>query len=612
MAREEGGRMAEGVELPAALPAARVPEYVSDRLVDLLRALGCRYLPLNPGSSFRGFHDSLVNYGGNRDPQVLLCLHEEIAVSLAHAYAKATGEVAVAAVHDLVGLMHASMATYDAWCDRAPLLLLGGGGPIASEARRPIDWLHSATAQANLVRDYVKWDSEPVDPRDLLEAVARGHQLAGGAPTGPVYVTMDADVQERALPDGGLPLPDGRLYRPPPGPGADPEQVLGVARLLVEAELPLIVGGRVGLRPPATALLVELAETLAAAYLDDRNVVAFPTDHPHNLGGDRAVLDEADALLAVDLADLRSVHRVPSSREPGSGGPPPAARMSRTLAAVTLDPLAPSGWSHAGQGPVPVDLPLVAEPLAALRQLRTAVADLVSAEPAGRRRDRERRREELAGRHRRLRAGQRDAAARAAALPSVTPTHLISSLWETVRDRPWLLALRNHRSWAEGIWQFPGAGSYLGDGGGGGVGYGPGGMVGGALAARDRGQLAVAIIGDGDLLMASGALWTAVHYRIPLLVVVNNNRSFYNDEEHQQAVARHRGRPVDNAWIGMRVAEPRVDLAALARSYGAWATGPIASPSELPGALQKALGAVDEGEVALVDVHTAPERRPRS
>lgn len=590
-------------ESPSALPEDRTAEYVSDRLVDLLRVLGCRYIPLNPGSSFRGFHDSLINYGGNRDPQVLLCLHEEVAVSVAHGYAKATGEVAVAAVHDLVGLMHASMAVYDAWCDRAPVLLLGGGGPAVADARRPIDWLHSATVQAQLVRDYVKWDSEPVDPHDLLDAVARAHSLAACAPTGPVYVTLDADVQERTLPGGGLPLPDGRLHRPPSGPGADPDQVAAVARLLVEAERPLIVGGRVGLHPASTALLVDLAEVLAAAYQDDRKVVAFPTDHPHNLGGEPRLLDEADALLAVDLADLRSVHPVPSSRQPGSRALPPP---SRALAAITLDPLSPSNWSHAAQGPVPVDLPLVAEPLTALRQLLAAVADLLSAEPADRRRDRERRREELASRHRRLRAAQQDAAVRAAASPSITPTHLVSSAWEAVRDRPWFLTLRNARSWPEGIWRFPGAGSYLGDSGGGGVGYGPGGMVGGALAARDRGQLAVAIIGDGDLLMAPGALWTAVHYGVPLLVLVNNNRSFYNDEAHQQAVARHRGRPVGNAWIGMRVEEPSVDLAGMARSYGAWAAGPVTSPDELPAALGKAVHAVDEGGVALVDVHTEP------
>ncbi|MPZ62702.1 MAG: thiamine pyrophosphate-binding protein [Propionibacteriales bacterium] len=596
-------------EAPAALAADRTAAYVSDRIADLLRRLGCRYVPLNPGSSFRGFHDSLVNHTGNRDPQVLLCVHEEIAVSMAHGYAKATGEVAVAAVHDMVGLMHATMAVYNAWCDRAPLLLLGGGGPIKESARRPIDWLHSATTQAQLVRDYVKWDAEPVDPPDLLDAIARGHHLAGSAPLGPVYVTLDADLQERELPDGGLPLPDDRLCRPAPGPGADPDQVMVAARALVEAQRPLVVGGRVGLDERSTGLLVELTEHLAAAYCDDRKAVAFPTGHPQNLTGERGLLDDSDVVLAVDLHDLRSVHRVPSSRElAGDRAQPP----ERTLVALTMDSLAPSSWSNAGQGPVPVDVPILAEAMTGLSQLVAAVGDLVSAEPPARRRERERRREELAGRHLRLRAQQEAEALDAATHSPILPAHLVHSVWNAVRDRPWFLTLRNNRSWPEGLWQFPGAGRYLGDSGGGGVGYGPGAMVGGALAARDRGQLPVAIIGDGDLLMAPGALWTAAHYEIPLLVVVNNNQSFYNDEEHQRAIAHHRGRPPENAWIGMRMAEPIVDLAGMARSYGAWATGPVTDPQELPAALTDALHAVDEGRVALVDVHTTLERRSRS
>jgi acetolactate synthase-1/2/3 large subunit len=574
---------------------------VSDLAVELLGSLACRYVPLNPGSSFRGLHDSLVNLGGNRAPRLLLCLHEEIAVSLAHGYAKATGRVAVAAVHDLVGLMHASMAVFDAWCDRAPVLVLGGGGPAATRARRPIDWLHSAAVQAQLVRDYTKWDDEPADAQGLLDAIARGHMLAASPPRGPVYVTLDAELQEAAIP-AGVTAPDARLSRPVVGPAGHPDQVLAVARLLVAADEPLVVAGRVGLDPGATPLLTRLVERLGAAYRDDRNVVAMPTGHPHNLTGDSDVLGRADAVLAVDLADLRTVWRAPSSRDRSGEA---AARPTGGLAAITLDPVAPSGWANAGQAPVPVDVPVVADAMTALTQLDDAVADLLSAEPAAARLRREERRGELARRHERLRAAQRRAVAAVATQAPIAPATLAAAVWHAVRDRPWLLVLRNTRTWPEGIWQVPGAGSYLGHSGGGGVGYGPGAMVGGALAARDRGQLPVAIIGDGDLLMAPGALWTAVHYEIPLLVVVNNNRSFSNDEEHQLAMARARGRPEANAWIGMRVDAPAVDFVALARSYGAWADAPVTHPAALPAALRAALHAVDDGHVALVDVHTA-------
>jgi thiamine pyrophosphate-dependent acetolactate synthase large subunit-like protein len=589
-----------GVEVPEPM-TPRSAAYVSDLVVELLAGLGCRYVPLNPGSSFRGLHDSLVNHGGNRVPQLLLCLHEEIAVSMAHGYAKAAGEVAVVAVHDLVGLMHASMAVYDAWCDRAPVLVLGGGGPAATRVRRPIDWLHSAAVQAQLVRDFVKWDDEPTDAQGTLDAVARGHMLAACPPRGPVYVTLDAAVQELAIP-AGVTVPDARLSRPAPGPAGDHDQVAAAARLLVTADEPVVVGGRVGLQPAATGVLTRLVERLGAGYRDDRNVVAFPTGHPHNLTGDIELLRRADVVLTVDLADLQTVWRRPSSRDRSSDA---GTGRSGAVAAITLDPMAPSRWSNAGQAPVPVDVLVVADALTALTQLDEAVADLLSAEPAAARRRREERRAEIAWRHERLRKRQRQVVEAVATQVPIAPATLSAGVWQAVRDRPWLLVLRNTRTWPEGVWQFPGAGSYLGHSGGAGVGYGPGAMVGGALAARDRGRLAIAIIGDGDLLMAPGALWTAVHYEIPLLVVVNNNRSFFNDEEHQVAVARDRGRPQANAWIGMRVDEPAVDFAALARSFGAWAGEPVTHPHALPGALDAALNAVDDGRVALVDVHTA-------
>jgi acetolactate synthase-1/2/3 large subunit len=178
--------------------------------------------------------------------------------------------------------------------------------------------------------------------------------------------------------------------------------------------------------------------------------------------------------------------------------------------------------------------------------------------------------------------------------------------WRTVREIDHLLCLRNTRTWPEGLWQLAGAGSYLGHSGGGGVGYGPGGLVGGALAARDRGQLGVGIIGDGDLLMASGALWTAAHYGVPALVVVNDNSSFYNDEPHQADVARERGRPTENSWIGMRIADPTVDIATLARSYGCWAAGPVEDPDDLSRTLHTALRAAQDGATAVVHARVAP------
>jgi thiamine pyrophosphate-dependent acetolactate synthase large subunit-like protein len=102
--------------------------------------------------------------------------------------------------------------------------------------------------------------------------------------------------------------------------------------------------------------------------------------------------------------------------------------------------------------------------------------------------------------------------------------------------------------------------------------------------------------------MGATALWSAVHYRIPLLLIVANNRSFYNDEVHQERVARMRERPVENKWIGQRIADPDIDLAAIGRAQGTKAWGPIEHLDALAPALELALAAVQSGEVAVVDV----------
>ncbi len=584
------------VELPVAglAPEAR---YGSDAIVELLQAMDVRYLPLNPGSSFRGLHDSLVNYGGNADPQVLLCLHEEIAVAVAHGYAKATGGLGVAAVHDLVGLMHASMAVYDAFCDRTPVLVLGGSGPMDPAQRRPVDWIHSATTQAQLVRDYVVWDAEPATPAAAILDVVRARQRALSAPRGPAYVSLDAGAQEAEL-EARLALPELALHAPAPPMGADPVAVRRAAELLSTAQRPVVVAGRVGLDPAATAPLVELVELLGAGYRDDRNIVAFPTSHPQNGTGDPALLREADVVLAVDVVDLAAL-----LDRPGRGPRGAAAEVSSPRPAVidlSHGDLGLRSWSNALAGPVERSVQLLADPLLGLTQLTAAVRARMDPRAA------DSRREEVGRRVCVLRERQSAAVEERWHDKVISPARLVAETWRAVRDTEHLLCLRNTRTWPEGVWQFPGAGHYLGHSGGGGVGYGPGALVGGALAARDRGQLGVGIIGDGDLLMAAGALWTAVHYRIPMLVVINDNSSFYNDEPHQAEIARHRGRPAENSWIGMRMTDPPINLAGLARSYGCWSTDPVSDPTRLGAALDDAVAHALAGAVSVVQVRTAP------
>lgn len=590
--------MSADVELPTGT-APDSARFGSDLVADVLRAIGVRYLPMNPGSSFRGLHDSLVNHGGNRDPQLLLCLHEEIAVSLAHGYAKATGGIGVAAVHDLVGLMHASMAVYDAFCDRTPMLLLGGSGPADPAQRRPIDWVHSATTQAQLVRDYVVWDAEPTTAAAAVTDIVRAHQRALSAPCGPAYVSLDAGAQEAALEESAV-LPDLELHAPAPRIAPDPVALARAAELLSSAKYPVIVAGRVGLDPQATEPISELVEVLGAAYRDDRNCVVLPTDHPQNLNGDTEILRRADAVLAIDVVDLPGL--LGRGQPRGERGITPSGPVKLpSIVDLSHGDLGLRTWSNAFAEPVPRTVALLADPLLGVRQLIEELRGVIDTDTASRRRA------EVAARHELLREEQASAVKARWDDSPASPARLVAETWAAVRDVDHLLCLRNTRTWPEGVWQFPGAGSYLGHSGGGGVGYGPGAMVGSALAARDDGRLGVGIIGDGDLLMAAGALWTAVHYRIPMLLVVNDNGSFYNDEPHQASVARHRGRPEANSWIGMRIADPTVDIAGLARSYGCWARGPVDDPEMLPAVLAEAVTAAVAGEVAVVTVRTAPQ-----
>ncbi len=190
-------------------------------VADALRALEIPFVALNPGASFRGLHDSLVNHLGNRDPRMLLCLHEEHAVALAHGWAKVTERPMACVLHSNVGLMHGTMAIFNAWCDRVPMLVLGATGPVDAAKRRPwIDWLHTARDQGALVRNYTKWDDQPASPAAAVESLLRANLLATTKPFGPVYVNLDAAMQEEAAP--GCRLPDVARYRAPAPPAPDP------------------------------------------------------------------------------------------------------------------------------------------------------------------------------------------------------------------------------------------------------------------------------------------------------------------------------------------------------------------------------------------------------
>ena len=566
-----------GLERPT--PAgANAPGFGSDVIAEALRSLDIPYIALTPGASYRGLHDSIVNYLGNSTPQMLLCLHEEAAVAIAQGYAKVTGKAMAAAVHSNVGLLHASMAMFNAWCDRMPVLVLGATGPVDAVKRRPwIDWIHTARDQGALIRGYSKWDDQPASPGAAREALLRGTWIANTAPQGPVYINLDAEMQEAKL-DEPLPPIDAARYMPPIDAAAPSELTAKAAAMLKAAGQVVILAGRASRSEQAWNARVALAETLNASVVTDLKIGAsFPTDHPLHAGAPRDVspdtvpaIRNADAILSLDWVDLAGALR--------ALGPSPAAKIIQ----VSLDHRIHNGWSMDYQGLPPVDLFLSADPDLIVPELVKAIGGgKPRATPASR------------------------AQTPAGEPPGFTNEHIARALRKVLGDRP---ATLSHLpiSWEDRWWTFRHPLDFLGSDGGGGVGGGPGIAVGAALALKGSGRLPIAICGDGDYLMGVTAVWTAVHYKIPLLFVIANNRSFYNDELHQERMARMRSRPVENKWIGQRMADPEIDLAAMGRAQGAAGFGPISKASKLPDALAQAIDAVDAGRVAVVDVRVEP------
>src|SRR5436853_4999679 len=232
------------LDRPVKLTGANAPAWGSDVVAETLRALEIPYIALNPGASYRGLHDSIVNFLGNETPQMLLCLHEEVAVSIAHGYAKVTGKAMAAAVHSNVGLFHATMAIFNAWCDRQPVIVLGATGPVDAVKRRPwIDWIHTARDQGAIVRNYTKWDDQPASPAAAREALLRAGWIAQTAPCGPVYINLDAEMQEAKLAEPLTPI-DAARFMPHADPTASADLIADAAAILKGAKHPVIFMGR--------------------------------------------------------------------------------------------------------------------------------------------------------------------------------------------------------------------------------------------------------------------------------------------------------------------------------------------------------------------------------
>ncbi len=578
-------------------------EFGSDYIVELLRALGIEYAAFNPGASFRGLHDSLVNFGDTASPSVIQVCHEEISVAIAHGYAKATGRPMAAVLHNMVGLQHASMAIYNAWVDRVPILLLGGTGPVDSTLRRPwIEWIHTALVQGNLIRDFVKFDDQPASLAAVPDSLLRAYRTMLAEPCGPVYVNFDVTLQEQRAAEA-LPIPDVDRYVASTRLQADPAALARLADWLVAAERPVILTSSLGRNPATLPALTRLAELTASAVVSTGERLNLPTTHPLNLSGaNRELLEQADLILALDLLDLQGG----LTAAPSASGPSATARIVQ----IGLADLAVRSWAHDFMKLCPTDLSIVADTSLAVPTLVEFVATRLDQEVGSvrtRPEARQARRQELAARHARLRAGWQAQAQREADSRPISLAYMAAEVWAAIKDQRPVLAYHSFNPWPLRLWDLLEPSQFVGGSGGAGVGYGIGGAIGVALANRDNDRLCVSLQPDGDLLYATSALWTLAHERLPLLLVMHNNRSYYNSEEHARRMAEQRGRPLARSGIGVHLTDPAVDFANIARGFGIWAEGPLEEPAELGPALQRALRVVqDERRPALLDVVTAP------
>ena len=555
----------------------------SDIAAQMLRRLEIPYISLNPGASYRGLHDSLVNHLGNRMPEIIMCLHEDHAVSIAHGYAKASGKPMAVALHSNVGLLHGAMGIFNAWCDRQPMLILGATGPVDATLRRPnIDWLHTAQDQGQLIRNFVKYDDQPGSAAAIPESILRAWQQTATAPRGPTYVCLDATIQEGAL-EEEIALPDPKRFRPAPGPRPSADAVRQAAEALSRAKKPVILFGRLRRTADDWNRRVALAEKLGAGMLSDLKAGCMvPTDHPLHLGQpfnnlSKTAIDalkNADVILSLDWNDLGGALQVAFDR-----ASPPA-----TVIHAGQDMQLHNGFGKEHLELPPIDVHLYGDPDEAVMELLTALANHQSPAPL---------------------PARKIAPAANETSDKLNIRHIAQALAQAVGEQPVTFASLA-RGWPIDMWPHRHHLDYLGKDGGGGIGSSPGLTIGAALALKGSERLTVGILGDGDCLMGINAFWTAARYEIPMLAIIANNRSYYNDELHQEGVALKRGRNPGNRWIGQGIDHPAPDIAKIVEGQGVLGIGPVTRVEDLADAITRGVAAVRSGKPCVIDVHIDP------
>jgi len=594
--------MAAEVATPPSVDVLTEDRSGSDFMVDVLKSVGFEYLFANPGSSFRGLHESIINHGANKNPEFITCCHEESAVAMAHGYSKIEGKPALVFAHGTVGLQHATMAIYNAYCDRAPVYVIVGNTIDATMRRPGVEWDHSVQDAAAIVREFVKWDDLPISLPHFSESAVRAYKIAMTPPMMPVVLVADSELQERPIPnDEVLRIPKLTLASPPQG---DSGAIAETARLLVAAENPVLIADRAARTAAGMKHLVELAETLQAPVIDRAGRMNFPSRHPLNqTERSRALVANADVILGLELTDYwGAVH---SFRDQLTRSSKPVTREGAKLVSITAGDLYDKSNYQDFQRYPELDLAIAADTEATLPSLIEAVKHQMTDD---RKRAFEDRGRKLATAHEEAMQRVRNDAAYGWDASPISTARLSAELWAAIKNEDWSLVSEVGfvSDWPLKLWNFEKYYQFIGGAGGAGVGYGSPAAIGAALANKKYGRLSVSIQNDGDLMYAPGALWTAAHHRIPLLSVMHNNRAYHQEVMHIQRMANRHNRDVTRASIGTTIQDPFIDYAKVAQGLGWHAEGPITDPNDLGPAIRRALEVVKSGEPALVDVTTQP------
>jgi thiamine pyrophosphate-dependent acetolactate synthase large subunit-like protein len=588
-----------GVASPPSVPPRTVVRPGSDLMVDALKSVGIEFVMANPGSSFEGLQESIVNYG-QHDVEFITALHEESAVAAAHGYAKATGKPMATLLHGTIGVQHAAMAIYNAYVDRVPIVMIAGldyDGPVAA---------HNATDMGAIVRGFTKWDAQPRTLTDAIAAIQRAYAVAVTPPTAPVMVTLTGAIQKEEAAGRSVSVPP---YRPPQMLAADYVATKRIARALVEARNPRINVGR--LRTPAgVAQAIELVELVGAQAGSSaaNGPMSFPLSHPMRGNG----VDGVPIDFTLTL-------------EPG-GGPGPRARESADetaaaagagsalLSATIQSPQLLATNFNVGRGITNVAPNTMVVEADAETSLPGIIEEVKSILTADRRRtiaDRTKQNEQAHATQRAAEwADALDQARRGWDGSPICLGRLHAELWPLIKNED--VCCSGPTGFTGGhatrLFNMDKPYSYLGAQGAGGMGYGAPASVGAGLAAKKagNGRIVVNIQTDGDLNYAPGVLWTMAHHRLPVLTVMHNNRGWHQERMFMQFMAGVRNRGTDRMGIGTSLADPDIDYAKMAQAYGMYAEGPISDPAKLAGAYKRAVDRVKRGEPALVDVITQP------